>query len=408
MDGGFAGRSLSLSLIDEEGFESLFRRHYDFVWRNLRRLGVPNAACDDALQDVFVTAHRKRGQLDPTASERGWLYAILRRIAFRYRRSEWRRKRKHDAFGELIDGSAREAPGRLLDARRFMGEFLDGLGEKRRPVFIMVELEGMSAPEVADALELKLNTVYSRLRLGRAAFVRAVERFGDEDSAQLSRARRGQDPPAGAAAAAWVLFEPRILDASWIGSASGWSLREQLLVFVTTVAVGGGAVAGLASVLETRAPPVAAIVQPDAQPDTDTSVASSEEVSTPLPRAASEVSPASPLPVAKTRAIARPKPKLSPAVAPATVVAGIDREARLLKRAKSQLASGNAADALSRLAEHEREFPGSRLADVRDAIRIDALCKSDKGIQARAEARLFSGRHPGSQLATAVRDACDG
>jgi RNA polymerase sigma-70 factor (ECF subfamily) len=62
------------------------------------------------------------------------------------------------------------------EAVRFLEAFLDTLGDAQRSVFILAELEQMSAPEIADALDVKLNTVYSRLRLARAAFRDAVAR----------------------------------------------------------------------------------------------------------------------------------------------------------------------------------------------------------------------------------------
>jgi len=43
-------------------------------------------------------------------------------------------------------------------------------------VFVLAELEQMSAPEIAEATGLKLNTVYSRLRLARAEMEKALER----------------------------------------------------------------------------------------------------------------------------------------------------------------------------------------------------------------------------------------
>ncbi|MGE3633430.1 MAG: RNA polymerase sigma factor, partial [Sandaracinaceae bacterium] len=53
---------------------------------------------------------------------------------------------------------------------------LSTLDEERRAVFILAELEQMSAPEIADALDLKLNTVYSRLRVARQKFDEALAR----------------------------------------------------------------------------------------------------------------------------------------------------------------------------------------------------------------------------------------
>jgi RNA polymerase sigma-70 factor (ECF subfamily) len=52
---------------------------------------------------------------------------------------------------------------------------LDRLAEDKRMVLLLVEVEGMTAPEVAEALQLPLNTVYSRLRRARREFSAAFE-----------------------------------------------------------------------------------------------------------------------------------------------------------------------------------------------------------------------------------------
>ena len=48
---------------------------------------------------------------------------------------------------------------------------------EQRAAFILFEVEGMSGPEVAEALAVPLGTAYSRLRLARVAFQAAVERL---------------------------------------------------------------------------------------------------------------------------------------------------------------------------------------------------------------------------------------
>ena len=63
-------------------------------------------------------------------------------------------------------------------ARALVEGFLAELPEERRLVFFLSEVEGWSAPEVAAALELNLNTVYSRLRRARAAFEPFLRRHG--------------------------------------------------------------------------------------------------------------------------------------------------------------------------------------------------------------------------------------
>jgi RNA polymerase sigma-70 factor (ECF subfamily) len=71
-------------------------------------------------------------------------------------------------------------PDPELDAERreaasFVRAFLDRLDAEKRDVFELVEIEGMAVPEVAQILGINLNTAYSRLRLARQAFARAVE-----------------------------------------------------------------------------------------------------------------------------------------------------------------------------------------------------------------------------------------
>ena len=61
-------------------------------------------------------------------------------------------------------------------AVRALHEILATLDEDKREVFVLAELEQMTVPEIADAISVNLNTVYSRLRAARQAFDQAVTR----------------------------------------------------------------------------------------------------------------------------------------------------------------------------------------------------------------------------------------
>jgi RNA polymerase sigma-70 factor, ECF subfamily len=154
-----------------EDFERLYSEHFEFVWRSLRRLGVEPKELDDAVQDVFIVFLRRRSEFRGQSSQRTWLFGIANNIAHEYRRRQQRAARAepmteaHPAHGPspLDQASSTEAL-RLIDA------FLASLDDNKRNVFILAELEQMSAPEIATALQVKLNTVYSRLRVAREAF----------------------------------------------------------------------------------------------------------------------------------------------------------------------------------------------------------------------------------------------
>lgn len=159
------------------GFEQAFREHHAFVWRMLRRLGVPDASADDAVQDVFIVLARRFHEFDEArGSMRGWILAIAARIARQYRRATGRRHRMLAAFGREPREESR-APSHAEGDAAALHALLDTLDDDKRMVVVLLELEQMTSQEVAALLGLKLPTVHSRLRLARAALKRAHARM---------------------------------------------------------------------------------------------------------------------------------------------------------------------------------------------------------------------------------------
>lgn len=156
-------------------FEVVYARHFRAIWRTLRRLGVRDAVLDDAAQDVFVVVYKKLAQFDGR-SLRGWLYAIALRVASDYRRDATRRSALPlpDAVQDASLGPAELSE--LQEAVRLLHALLDQLDDAKRTAFVLGELEQLSAPEIAEALGVNLNTVYARLRAARLQFDAALTR----------------------------------------------------------------------------------------------------------------------------------------------------------------------------------------------------------------------------------------
>ena len=153
-------------------FDDLYERYFDFVWRSLRRLGVPPAQVEDAAQDSFVVVHRRIADLRPDASEKAWLFGIAMRVAKDYRRT-LRRKgaMSFDADSAMSSDTSPFDRTAKAEAARALERFLVSIDDDKRAVFVMAELEGMTAPEISEASGTNLNTVYSRLRGARERFV---------------------------------------------------------------------------------------------------------------------------------------------------------------------------------------------------------------------------------------------
>jgi RNA polymerase sigma factor (sigma-70 family) len=173
-------------------FSEAFRRHYGLVHRMLGVYGVDDALLDDAAQDVFLVVHRRWHDYDGRTAFRSWLIGIVRRVASGYRRAG---RRLRDRLERLTT----PAQPPTMEVRLVQREALDGvraaidsLGTRQREVFVLAELEGLTAPEIAETLGIKLNTVYSRLRVGRERFHTALaqQRARDERGGHDVRRKR--------------------------------------------------------------------------------------------------------------------------------------------------------------------------------------------------------------------------
>jgi RNA polymerase sigma-70 factor, ECF subfamily len=173
---------------EAEGRESTFRAmydaHVDFVWRNLRRLGVAEADTEDRTQEVFVVAHRRFAEfVDRGHGPRAWLFQIVLRVASDARRHHRRHPEVPDG-GVSLDRASVEPQQTDAIARREALSRLDAalasIDLGRRAVLVLHEIEEMTAREIAQVLAIPLNTVYSRLRVGRVELEQALARQGGD------------------------------------------------------------------------------------------------------------------------------------------------------------------------------------------------------------------------------------
>jgi RNA polymerase sigma-70 factor (ECF subfamily) len=158
----------------------VYETHFRYVWRCLRSLGVPSPQLDDALQDVFLVVQRRLPDFDGNAQLSTWLYAIALRVARKYRARTRRdavpASDESDAHEELAAPDAdQEATLQRSERLLLARAALDALDDEKREVFVLAQVEQMSAPEIASIVGVPVNTVYSRLRAARQAFSAAVE-----------------------------------------------------------------------------------------------------------------------------------------------------------------------------------------------------------------------------------------
>ena len=155
---------------------ALFREQAGFVWRVVKRLGVPEADAEDAVQEVFLVVAKRFHEYEERGALRAWLVAIARQVAQHAQRARFRRDRKES---EITAPAAAADPHRAFEqaqAAALVNELMAGLDADQALVFYLAELEGMSVPEIAASLQQNVNTIYGRLRSARQRFEARVQR----------------------------------------------------------------------------------------------------------------------------------------------------------------------------------------------------------------------------------------
>lgn len=153
----------------------IFEDEAEFVWRLLRRLGVGAADAEDLTHEVFLTVWRKLESYDTSRPLRPWIAGIAVRICARFRR--YARNRYEVLAESVVEHDLTAGAEEQLHAFRLLTEVMQPLDLERRAIFVMHDVEGWSMPELAEALEIPLNTGYSRLRLARKQVAEGIARL---------------------------------------------------------------------------------------------------------------------------------------------------------------------------------------------------------------------------------------
>ncbi len=376
----------------EPSFEAVYSGQFEFVWRTLRAMGVSESSLDDAVQDVFIVIHRRLPEFEGRASVRTWAYEIARRVASRYRTRAAKHASRHSEMPEL---RAREDLDSALDHAKavdVMREFLGSLDEDRRRAFVLAEFGEMPGREIAETLEVNMNTIYARIRSARTELDRVAKRLHAHDSGAVTRALRSRRPSEGAQRRAWAGIVAVVGSPSAVAATAGIS-SAAIAWMLGTIAAGGMATAvilGRPPAEGAQSPP--AVTQPAAvvPPERPSSPPAVVELAA-APEPAPVTAPARPHRLRPTKRSA-PPPSLTDEV----------EQVRAIRRAIRQTRPQKAQAAID--AYRENFARGSLRTEV-DALEVELACRSrSRGAQTRLE--TFRRSRPDAALLTRLESVC--
>ena len=163
---------------DLEALGALFERHEPALRRYLGRLGCSASDADDLVQGTFLEVMRAAARFDPQQAALPWLFGIATMMWRRQRRSFARSALRVAEWTRLARRDPPPTPAALAEAgvaERRLAAALELLAAKKREVFVLITLEGMSGEAAAAALGVPLNTIWTRLHHARLELRRALE-----------------------------------------------------------------------------------------------------------------------------------------------------------------------------------------------------------------------------------------
>jgi RNA polymerase sigma-70 factor (ECF subfamily) len=175
-------------------FRFIYDNWFDDVCRWIHALGGREADRDDIVQEVFLVVRRRLASFDG-ANPAGWLYRITRRQVRDFRNRAWVKhiftRRRSDDLEDLP--SHKDGPAAALELKqkqRVLETILSKMGADRRSAFVLFEIDGLSADEIARLQGIPLNTIWGRLRRARQEFFALAAKFQRAHADELTWTRR--------------------------------------------------------------------------------------------------------------------------------------------------------------------------------------------------------------------------
>ena len=171
---------------EEAAFEELIRRHQQRVFGLVSGILRRREDVEDVVQQVFLKVFLSLKRFDQRSAFSTWLYKISVNECWDYLRKKKVRPLLYEAdLSEeqvsRLDGAASavsppESPVKRAEVRDLLERMLENLPVQDRALLVLKEMEGFSVEELAEILDLNVNTVKVRLFRSRAKLMDVYRR----------------------------------------------------------------------------------------------------------------------------------------------------------------------------------------------------------------------------------------
>lgn len=150
---------------DQRAFEKLFERHHKKLYAYLMRLFDSKEDAEEIVQESFIKIWEKREEFIEGYSFDAFLFKIAKNTFLNFVREKVNRKVFEDHFQLIHELETESADDYVIfnETREIIQLIIGEMPPKRREIFILRKIEGLSRKEIAEKLGISVVTVDSQL-----------------------------------------------------------------------------------------------------------------------------------------------------------------------------------------------------------------------------------------------------
>lgn len=180
---------------DESAFEALYDKYSGKVYSLALRMTKNPEDALDLSQDVFIRVYKSLVFFKGQSSFSTWLYSIASNACIDFTRKETKRKTEslnENSFTEIPDLRSPEHETEKKELRTAIATAIDALPYDQREVIVLREINGLSYTEIADALDIEVGTVKSRIARARERLCKNLSEYGNKKAPSSSKNMKGR------------------------------------------------------------------------------------------------------------------------------------------------------------------------------------------------------------------------
>ena len=168
---------------DKEAFAELYKAASGFIYNVAYRIAGNREDAQEAAQEAFLRIFKYLKSFKFQSSFKTWVYRITVNAALTIRKKARAEQNRQVEFQEnILTGTAGQEPAAENEIERSLNEkkisdLLNTLNPEQRACMVLREIEGLSYKEIAQALNININTVRTRLKRARETL---LKRGGDK------------------------------------------------------------------------------------------------------------------------------------------------------------------------------------------------------------------------------------